>query len=155
MQTRYPWYVLMELTSSAASLSETMEAVLARGMEEGLVEDAVLASSIEHRRSFWNLRDFVTHSQKPEGGSIKHDISVPVAAVPAFIEEANAAVVKLIASCRPIDRILLAAEYSPIIVLVENHDSKIVSRLLKTLLSQFSAAKMRQSRHMALRVSWL
>jgi D-lactate dehydrogenase (cytochrome) len=100
MQTRYPWYVLMELTSSAASLSETMEAVLARGMEEGLVEDAVLASSIEHRRSFWNLRDFVTHSQKPEGGSIKHDVSVPVASVPAFLDKASAAVVNFMPGAR-------------------------------------------------------
>jgi D-lactate dehydrogenase (cytochrome) len=41
-------------------------------------------------------------AQKPEGGSIKHDISVPVAAVPAFIEEANAAVVKLIPGSRPV-----------------------------------------------------
>ena len=59
-------------------------------MEEGLVEDAVIASSLQHRRSFWDLRDFVTHSQKPEGGSIKHDVSVPVAAVPDFIEKASA-----------------------------------------------------------------
>ena len=100
MSKRYPWYVLMELTSSAASLSETMEAVLARGMEEGLVEDAVLATSLEHRRSFWNLRDFVTHSQKPEGGSIKHDISVPVASVPAFLDKASAAVVKFMPGAR-------------------------------------------------------
>ena len=41
-------------------------------------------------------------AQKPEGGSIKHDISVPVAAVPDFIEEANAAVVKLIPGSRPV-----------------------------------------------------
>ena len=41
-------------------------------------------------------------AQKPEGGSIKHDISVPVAAVPAFIAEANAAVVKLIPGARPV-----------------------------------------------------
>jgi D-lactate dehydrogenase (cytochrome) len=41
-------------------------------------------------------------AQKPEGGSIKHDISVPVAAVPAFIAQANAAVVKLIPGARPV-----------------------------------------------------
>jgi FAD/FMN-containing dehydrogenase len=97
---RHPWYVLMELTSPAASLSETMETILSRGMEEGLVEDAVIASSLQHRRSFWDLRDFVTHSQKPEGGSIKHDVSVPVAAVPAFIERGSAAVVKFMPGAR-------------------------------------------------------
>jgi len=41
-------------------------------------------------------------AQKPEGGSIKHDISVPVAAVPEFIAEADAAVVKLIPGARPV-----------------------------------------------------
>jgi D-lactate dehydrogenase (cytochrome) len=100
MPTRYPWYVLMELTSPAASLSETMETILSRGMEEGLVEDAVIASSLQHRRSFWDLRDFATHSQKPEGGSIKHDVSVPVASVPAFLEKASAAVVKFMPGAR-------------------------------------------------------
>jgi len=100
MSKRYPWYVLMELTSQAPSLSETLEAILARGMEEGLVEDAVIASSLQHRRSFWDLRDFVTHSQKPEGGSIKHDVSVPVAAVPEFIEKGSAAVVKFMPGAR-------------------------------------------------------
>jgi FAD/FMN-containing dehydrogenase len=40
--------------------------------------------------------------QRHEGGSIKHDVSVPVAAVPAFIEEANAAVAKLIPAARPL-----------------------------------------------------
>jgi FAD/FMN-containing dehydrogenase len=48
------------------------------------------------------LRDEMSGAQKPEGGSIKHDISVPVAAVPAFIAEANAAVVKLIPGARPV-----------------------------------------------------
>jgi D-lactate dehydrogenase (cytochrome) len=44
----------------------------------------------------------ISPAQKPEGGSIKHDVSVPIAAVPAFIEEANAAVVKLIPGSRPV-----------------------------------------------------
>ncbi len=100
MSKRYPWYVLMELTSPAASLSETMETVLSRGMEEGLVEDAVIATSLQHRRSFWDLRDFVTHSQKPEGGSIKHDVSVPVASVPEFLDKASAAVVNFMPGAR-------------------------------------------------------
>ena len=100
MGQRYPWYVLMELTSQAPSLSETLEAILSRGMEEGLIEDAVIASSLQHRRSFWDLRDFVTHSQKPEGGSIKHDVSVPVASVPEFIDKASAEVVKFMPGAR-------------------------------------------------------
>src|SRR5207253_6359495 len=75
---------------------------LAEGMEEGIVDDAVIAASLSQRAGFWKLRDEMSAAQKPEGGSIKHDISVPVAAVPAFIEEANAAVVKLIPGSRPV-----------------------------------------------------
>ena len=100
MTSRHPWYVLMELTSQAPSLSETMETILSRGLEEGLVDDAVIATSLEHRRAFWLLREFVSPSQKPEGGSIKHDVSVPVASVPEFLEKASAAVVKFTPGAR-------------------------------------------------------
>jgi FAD/FMN-containing dehydrogenase len=98
----YPWYVLMELSSSRDDARDTLEAILARGMEDGIVEDAVIAANLSQRNAFWKLRDEMSAAQKPEGGSIKHDVSVPVAAVPAFIEEANAAVVKLIPGARPV-----------------------------------------------------
>jgi FAD/FMN-containing dehydrogenase len=62
----------------------------------------VIASSLSQRQAFWKLRDEMSAAQKPEGGSIKHDISVPVAAVPDFIAEADAAVVKLIPGSRPV-----------------------------------------------------
>jgi D-lactate dehydrogenase (cytochrome) len=100
MSGRHPWYVLMELSSQAPSLSETMETILARGMEQGLIDDAVIAASLEHRRAFWTLREFVSPSQKPEGGSIKHDVSVPVASVPEFLEKASAEVVKFMPGAR-------------------------------------------------------
>ena len=92
---RHAWYVLMELSSSGGPLRERIETILARGMEAGVVDDAVIAASLEHRGSFWRMRDFMTHAQKPEGGSIKHDISVPVAAVPEFIARASEGLVRL------------------------------------------------------------
>ncbi|ETR76616.1 D-2-hydroxyacid dehydrogenase [Afipia sp. P52-10] len=101
LQERHSWYVLMELTSPGASLSETMETILSRGMEEGIVDDAAIAASLDQRRAFWTIRDFIPHAQKPEGGSIKHDVSVPVASVPEFLAKASAAVVALIPGCRP------------------------------------------------------
>jgi D-lactate dehydrogenase (cytochrome) len=52
--------------------------------------------------AFWKLREEISPAQKPEGGSIKHDVSVPVAAVPAFIAEADEAVTKLIPGARPV-----------------------------------------------------
>ncbi|MCK1663540.1 FAD-binding oxidoreductase [Bradyrhizobium sp. 153] len=102
LQSKYPWYVLMELSSSRDDARDTLEAILTKGMEDGIVDDAVIAANRSQRQAFWKLRDEMSAAQKPEGGSIKHDISVPVAAVPAFIEEANAAVVKLIPGSRPV-----------------------------------------------------
>jgi D-lactate dehydrogenase (cytochrome) len=102
LTSKYPWYVLMELSSSRDDISDTLEAILAKGMEDGIVDDAVIAANLTQRQAFWKLRDEMSAAQKPEGGSIKHDISVPVAAVPAFIAEANAAVVELIPGSRPV-----------------------------------------------------
>jgi FAD/FMN-containing dehydrogenase len=98
----YPWYVLMELSSSRDDARGTLESILARGMEEGMIGDAVIAANLSQRAAFWKLRDEMSAAQKPEGGSIKHDVSVPVAAVPDFIAEADAAVVKLIPGARPV-----------------------------------------------------
>jgi FAD/FMN-containing dehydrogenase len=99
---KHPWYVLMELSSSRDDARATLEAILARGMEDGIVDDAVIAANLSQRGGFWKLRDEMSAAQKPEGGSIKHDVSVPVAAVPDFIAEANAAVVKLMPGARPV-----------------------------------------------------
>ena len=99
---RHPWYVLMEISSSRDDAAATLEAILRRGMADGTVEDAVIAASLQQRAAFWKLREVIPMAQKPEGGSIKHDISVPVAAVPAFIAEADAAVMKLIPGARPV-----------------------------------------------------
>lgn len=96
-----PWYVLMELsTASAGGLRATLEEILASGFEAGIVEDAALADTIDQRNAFWRLREGMSEVQKFEGGSIKHDVSVPVATVPAFIAEANAACEALIEGCR-------------------------------------------------------
>ena len=73
-----------------------------KGHGRGIVDDAVIAANLSQRQAFWKLRDEMSAAQKPEGGSIKHDISVPVAAVPDFIAEADAAVVKLIPGSRPV-----------------------------------------------------
>ncbi|WP_028134942.1 FAD-binding oxidoreductase [Bradyrhizobium japonicum] len=99
---KHPWYVLMELSSPGDDARTPLETILARAMEEEIVDDAVIASSLAQRNNFWKLREEMSAAQKPEGGSIKHDISVPVAAVPAFIAEADAAVVKLIPGARPV-----------------------------------------------------
>jgi FAD/FMN-containing dehydrogenase len=99
----HPWYVLMELSSQArGGLRDLLEEVLAEGLQRGLVRDATIAESLEQRQTFWRVREMFGEVQRHAGGSIKHDISVPVAAVPAFIAEANAAVSALIPGARPL-----------------------------------------------------
>ena len=102
LQTRYPWYVLIELSSMRDDARAALEAILERGLEDGIVDDAAIAASLQQQQAFWKLREEISPAQKPEGGSIKHDVSVPVAAVPAFIAEANAAVIDLIPGIRPV-----------------------------------------------------
>ena len=102
LSSPHDWYVLMELSSSRDDARATLEAILEQGFENGIVDDAAFADSMAQRSAFWKLREDISAAQKPEGGSIKHDISVPVAAVPEFIAEANAAVVKQMPGARPV-----------------------------------------------------
>jgi FAD/FMN-containing dehydrogenase len=99
-----PWYVLMEISSghSDQAASATLEDILATAFEAGVVADAAIAQSLADRKAFWHIRHGMSEVQKPEGGSIKHDVSVPVAQVPAFLTEAIAAVETFIPGCRPV-----------------------------------------------------
>ncbi len=98
----YPWYVLMEISSQRDDARGTLEAILSGAMEDGIVDDAVIAANLDQRNAFWTLREVISPAQKPEGGSIKHDISVPIAAVPDLIAQAGDAVLKLIPDARPV-----------------------------------------------------
>jgi FAD/FMN-containing dehydrogenase len=103
LASTYPWYVLIELSSQARSgLRSVLEEILSEGHDKGLVLDATIAESLEQAKAFWRIRELFGEMQRRIGVSIKHDVSVPVAAVPAFIAEANAAVTKLIPGCRPL-----------------------------------------------------
>src|SRR5580704_9522130 len=98
----HPWYVLLELSSQARDgLRAAIEEILTAGAEQNLVADATIAASLEQAKAFWLLRHHIADTQKYEGGSIKHDVSVPVTAVPDFIVEASAAVEAMIPGCRP------------------------------------------------------
>lgn len=98
----HPWYALVDIsTSDSAETAETMmQELLAEAFEAGLVSDAAIASSIAQQDAFWHLRESMSDAQKPEGGSIKHDVSVPVSRIPAFLAEADAAVHALMPDAR-------------------------------------------------------
>lgn len=99
-----PWYVLMEISSSQANAtaSGTMERLLAEAAAQGIVADAVLAGSLAQAQSLWRLREAASEAQKPEGGSIKHDISVPLARIPEFLTRAAPVVEAVCPGARPV-----------------------------------------------------
>jgi FAD/FMN-containing dehydrogenase len=99
----HPWYVLLEISSQIETgLRDRLEELLEYGLEHGLILDGTVAETLEQGKSFWRIRETIGEVQRHEGGSIKHDISVPVASIPAFIEEANAAVKALVPGARPL-----------------------------------------------------
>ncbi|MGU3495000.1 FAD-binding oxidoreductase [Xanthobacteraceae bacterium A53D] len=94
LQGRHAFYALAELTSTRQDddLGAMVEAVLGEAFEAGEVEDAVIASSEAQSLALWKLREDLSEAQKFEGGSIKHDVSVPVSKVAEFVEKATLAV---------------------------------------------------------------
>jgi FAD/FMN-containing dehydrogenase len=99
----HPWYVLIELSSQAKSgLRTVMEDVLKEGLEGGHLTDAAIADSLEQTKAFWRIREMFGEAQRHVGASIKHDISVPVAAVPDFLADADAAVRARFPGTRPL-----------------------------------------------------
>lgn len=86
----WPWYALLQVSSgrSAEDARALIEDILGAALEKELIGDAVVAASLAQQDAFWNFREMLPEAQKPEGASIKHDISVPVAKIPAFIEKA-------------------------------------------------------------------
>ncbi|MCF1447822.1 FAD-binding oxidoreductase [Agrobacterium vitis] len=102
LSSAHEWYVLIDIsTSDAAETAKTMlHDVLEQGVEAGLIEDAVVAGSVAQQKALWHMRESMSDAQKPEGGSIKHDISVPIAQVPAFMRQAEAAVLAAMPGAR-------------------------------------------------------
>lgn len=91
---RHPWYVLVELTSPRADdpLAAALETALGASIEAGEVSDATIASTEAQRALLWKIRETLPEAERIDGASVKHDVSVPVAAMPSFIAEATPAI---------------------------------------------------------------
>jgi FAD/FMN-containing dehydrogenase len=88
----HAWFILMEITSCEEGAAErSLERVLTQALETGLIEDAVVAQTKAQAKAFWALRENQSAGQKAEGPAWKNDISVPVSAIPAFLDQAGAA----------------------------------------------------------------
>jgi D-lactate dehydrogenase (cytochrome) len=94
LATQSPWYVLIELTSPEAGdgLRRRLEGILETALESGRILDGTIAASEAQRGTLWHLREVLPESQTREGGSIKHDVSVPVSKIPDFITQGTSAI---------------------------------------------------------------
>ena len=102
LETVHPWYVLIDISTSdsAETAERMMMTLLEQGYEAGLIQDATIASSEAQQKAIWHMRESMSDAQKPEGGSIKHDVSVPVVQIPQFMAEAEKAVMAALPGAR-------------------------------------------------------
>ena len=104
LETPSDWYVLFELAGfdTEGNMNSKATSILEVAFEEGLVSDATLAASTQAAQDLWRIREAMSEVQRLEGGSIKHDIAVPVSKVPAFLDDAIALVEDMLPGCRPV-----------------------------------------------------
>ena len=101
---RLEHYLLVELSSAreGSTLRAGLETLLADAMESGDVLDATIAANEAQAQGLWRLREAIPEALPSEGGSIKHDVAVPVSRVAAFLDEATARVVAALPGVRPV-----------------------------------------------------
>ncbi len=98
-----PWYALVEIAGFSEGEAERVaDATFSEALASGLVCDAALAHSLDQAAALWRLRESMSEAQKREGGSIKHDISVPIERIPDFIEEAGRRIAARFPLARPV-----------------------------------------------------
>jgi FAD/FMN-containing dehydrogenase len=98
------WSVLLQVDSSDdhATLAAEVEAALGRAIERAVARDAVVAQSQDQADRLWAMRENITEAQRREGPNIKHDIALPVSAIPSFIDRSVAALAHALPGARPL-----------------------------------------------------
>lgn len=102
LYTQSPWCVLLELSDneSEAHAHLALEALLGTAMEAEVVSDAVIAQNLPQAQALWQVRESISMAQAQEGLNIKHDISLPISGIPAFVAETDALLQREIAGVR-------------------------------------------------------
>ena len=100
-----PWCVLLENSDSENEqhARTQFETLLERALEQGCVSDAVVAENLSQANGLWHIRESITLAQAEEGLNIKHDISIPVSRIPAFVAETDALLQREIPGVRLVD----------------------------------------------------
>ena len=103
LEAAYPWYVLLEMSSSESEsgIRGLLERLLGLALEEGFVGDGVIAESGAQAKELWRIREAIVEAQN-YSGSIKHDVAVPVSRVAEFINRATLLVSERLPGIRPV-----------------------------------------------------
>jgi FAD/FMN-containing dehydrogenase len=97
-----PWYALIEVSRMKGGAPGALMVAIEAAFADDLIDNAVLAESLSDRTRMWAFREQMSEVQSKEGASIKHDVSVPIAAVPQLIAEGIAAAERLVPGIRPV-----------------------------------------------------
>ncbi len=82
------WCVLAEVgLARGQAPQEALERLFELAAEQGLVTDGVIALSEAQRGDFWTLREQLPEANRLIGAVSSHDISLPLGAIPGFIEQ--------------------------------------------------------------------
>lgn len=95
------WMVLVELIRPPGlpGVREALEQALAAAFDDGLADDAVVAESLEQARALWRIREGIPQAQTRLGALIKHDVSVPISAIPQFLADGHALLEARVPGC--------------------------------------------------------
>ena len=87
LEGKHPWHVLIEATSDREEIdpANALQELLGEALKPGLIEDATVAATEAQAEAFWRIRDSISEAERATGGSLAHDISVPVADMPRFM----------------------------------------------------------------------
>jgi FAD/FMN-containing dehydrogenase len=98
----HPQYVLLELSDNESEehANAMLETVIGNALEQNLIQDAVVASSIAQSKALWSLREHIPLAQAEEGKNIKHDVSVPISRIGDFIRDTDALLKQQFPGCR-------------------------------------------------------
>ncbi len=88
-----PWFALLEVSDheDEAHANALLERLLGDAIDAGEAIDVVIAQSLTEARALWDIREGIPEAQARAGGNVKHDIALPVSAIPAFVAQTDAA----------------------------------------------------------------
>lgn len=136
-----PWCILLEAGSSLSGLRDAVEGTLGEVLERGDAVDGVLAESKAQAAGLWGLRERITECEAHQGKSVKHDVSVPIPAIPAFLEAADRALAEGAPGTVPnVFGHMGDGNLHYNVLIGPEHDSAAINRLVHDVVDRFAGS---------------